>query len=356
MKKTSINKVKLGIFVTIGIAIFLAGIYFIGETKQLFSSTFRISALFDDVNGLQVGNNVRFAGINVGSIESIQIISDSTVKVDMIIDENTKKYIKKDSKAIIGTDGLMGNKIMVISAGTAGNKEIEHNDMIGTTKPLNIDDMLVKLKETGDNAALITGDLAVIFSSIRTGQGTVGKLFVDKEFANNLDEVMVNVKNGTLGFKNAFDQNFDRTVDSILNNVKNGTDGFKSTFDEKFANNVDSILINVKNGTNGFNKTMIEAQHSWLLGSFWGGDSDEDEQEKLKNEELEKSKELIKTNKLNEENSKTLNKEEPLLEKKKLNDAEKIRLLRIIKLYDEEVLREKNELLKKQKQDSIKKN
>ena len=212
MQKQSINKVKLGIFVAIGVALFLAGIYYIGETKKLFSTTFRISAMFKDVNGLQVGNNVRFAGINVGTIEAIEIITDSTVKVDMILDVTTQKFIKKDAKAIIGSDGLMGNKIMNVSPGTTAFDMVENNDMIGTTIPISLDDMLLKLKNTTDNAALITDDLAAIMGNIRSGKGTIGKLFMDTVFAENLDKTIVNVKQGTKGFK----QNMDAAKSSFL--------------------------------------------------------------------------------------------------------------------------------------------
>jgi len=212
MKKEIIHKIKLGIFVSIGLALFIAGIYFIGETKKLFSSTFRISAMFKDVNGLQVGNNVRFAGINVGTIDGIEIITDTNVKVDMVVDVKTQQFIKKDAKAIIGSDGLMGNKIMNISPGTKGKPIIENNDMIGTTIPINFDDMLLKLKTTVDNASYITGDLAAIMGNIKSGKGTIGKLFMDSIFADNLDRTIVNVKQGTKGFK----QNMDAAKHSFL--------------------------------------------------------------------------------------------------------------------------------------------
>ncbi len=212
MKKESIHKIKLGIFVTIGILLFITGIYFIGETKKLFSSTFRVSAMFSDVNGLQVGNNVRFAGINVGTVESIEIITDTSVRVDMVVDVETQKFIKKNAKAIIGSDGLMGGKIMNISPGTVDFAEIENNDMIGTTIPISMDDMLFKLKATADNAALITGDMAAIMGNIRSGRGTIGKLFMDTVFADNLDRTIVNVKQGTKGFK----QNMDAAQNSFL--------------------------------------------------------------------------------------------------------------------------------------------
>lgn len=212
MQKQSINKIKLGIFVTFGIVLFLNGIYYIGETKKMFSTTYRLTALFKNVDGLQVGNNIRFAGINVGTVENIEIISDSTVKVDMILDIKTQQFIKKDAKAIIGSDGLMGNKIMNVSPGTAKYAMVENNDLIGTKIPISLDDMLLKLKNTTDNAAIITGDLAAIIGNIRSGKGTIGKLFMDTVFADNLDKTIVNVKQGTKGFK----QNMDAAKSSFF--------------------------------------------------------------------------------------------------------------------------------------------
>ncbi|MES2779501.1 MAG: MlaD family protein [Bacteroidota bacterium] len=204
--------IKLGIFVTIGVIIFAAGIYFIGDAKQLFTRTFRMSAMFNNVNGLQVGNNVRFAGINVGTVENIEILTDTSVKVDMVVAVSTQQFIKKDAKAIIGSDGLMGNKILNLSAGTKGHAQVADNDMIGTTMPVSFDDMLLNLKKTTDNATSITSDLADIMNNIHSGKGTIGKLFMDTVFADNLDKTIINVKQGTKGFK----QNMDAAQKSFL--------------------------------------------------------------------------------------------------------------------------------------------
>jgi len=211
MKKTTGNKMKLGIFVSISITLFIAAIYFIGQRQQLFGSTFHVSGIFKDIRGLQIGNNVRFSGINIGIIDDIEQITDSTVRVDMLINEHTRKFMKKNAKAIIGSDGLMGNKIVIITPGTVGKKELCDNDFIETAQPINIDDILLKIKMTSDNAANITGDLSAIMGNIREGKGTVGKLLMDSTFAENIDQTIVNIKQGAGGFKqnmNAASHNF----------------------------------------------------------------------------------------------------------------------------------------------------
>jgi len=212
MQKANGNKIRLGIFVSAGVALFMAGIYLIGQRQQLFSSTFHVSGIFNDISGLEVGNNVRFSGIDVGIVENIQQITDSTVKVDMEINEHTKKFIKKTAKAIIGTDGLMGNKIVVISAGAGGTEQIANNDVIATVRPVSMDDIMLKVKITTDNAAEITDGLAVIVENLSRGKGTIGKLFFDSSFANNAEQAMVNIKQGAGGFK----QNMDAASHSFL--------------------------------------------------------------------------------------------------------------------------------------------
>ena len=117
MQKKGGNKIRLGIFVATGIALLIAAIYLIGERQEMFSSTFRVSGIFKDISGLLIGNNVRLAGLNIGVVERVTQITDSTIKVDMVINERSHKFIKKSAGAIIGSDGLMGNKIIIITPG-----------------------------------------------------------------------------------------------------------------------------------------------------------------------------------------------------------------------------------------------
>ncbi len=212
MEKKTGNQIKLGVFVSVTMALFIVGIYFVGQQQKLFSSTFHVSGIFTDISGLQVGNNVRFSGINVGIIEDIEQVSDSTVRVDMQLVEHTRKFIKKNAIAIIGSDGLMGSKIIVIVPGTAGKQELNDDDVIKTARQVSMDEIMFKLKVTSDNAALITGDLAVVMNSVREGKGTIGMLLMDSIFAENLDAAIVNVRQGAGGFK----QNMDAASHNFL--------------------------------------------------------------------------------------------------------------------------------------------
>ena len=119
MAKETPNYIKLGILVTVGLVLLVVGLYFIGSNKNLFGSTFKLYAVFKDVNGLKAGNNVRYAGIDVGTVENILINNDTTIRVEMVIEERMKDVIKKNSIAGIGTDGLMGDRLINIDAASS---------------------------------------------------------------------------------------------------------------------------------------------------------------------------------------------------------------------------------------------
>src|SRR5690242_6447846 len=118
MESTTKSRIRLGLFITVAALLFVGAVFYIGKKRNLFTDTFNLQGTFRNVSGLQIGNNVRFAGITVGTISNIVILTDTSVKVDMVIDRSTKKFIKKDSYATIGSEGLMGDRVVNITQGT----------------------------------------------------------------------------------------------------------------------------------------------------------------------------------------------------------------------------------------------
>lgn len=195
MRTTSAQKIKIGLFVLVGLVIVFLGIFLIGNQKSMFSSTFSVYGIFKNVNGLMIGNNVRFAGINVGVVEGINIVTDSSVRVDLTINSNVRKFIKKDSKVSIGSDGLMGDKLVVISPGGATSKvQVEAGDKLAAVNPLDIDKVINKLIKVADNAAALTGDLSQIVSDINHGKGSIGKLLKNDRIARDLASTVSSAK------------------------------------------------------------------------------------------------------------------------------------------------------------------
>ena len=160
MKKNTTYIWKLGMFVIIGLVLLIITIYFIGKNKNLFGSTFQLNAKFKNVSGLNIGNNVRFSGINIGSVKEIEFISDSCVVVKLVIKEEVQQYIKTDAVASIGSDGLMGDKVLTISPGTASNKIVQDNTTIASMQAVEMEDLMKSVKVSVDNAKIITGEIA----------------------------------------------------------------------------------------------------------------------------------------------------------------------------------------------------
>lgn len=187
MKATSSQKIKIGLFSIIGIAVLVVAIFLIGSQKSMFNSTFNVYGEFKNVSGLQVGNNVRFAGINVGVVENITIVTDSMVRVDLTLNSNVNKFIKKDSKVSISSDGLMGDKLVAIAPGGVKTKEIvENGDKLEAVNPLDVDKMINKLTKVADNAEKLSANLSDVVYKINHGKGSIGRLLNDDKIAEDL--------------------------------------------------------------------------------------------------------------------------------------------------------------------------
>jgi phospholipid/cholesterol/gamma-HCH transport system substrate-binding protein len=211
MKHDLAKKVKVGIFVTVGLLLFVIAVYIIGKQQKMFGNYFTINTIFSNVSGLQEGSNVRFAGIVIGKIDVIEIIGDSAVNITMSIERDVQKFIKMDSKASIGSEGLMGSRVLNISHGSATAEMVDQNDTLMTIHPVEPDQILQSLHATALNAEVITADLAEIFGKINRGEGAVGVLLNDPEFSRTFEEAMTNIEKGT--------ENFSENMEALQNNI-----------------------------------------------------------------------------------------------------------------------------------------
>lgn len=200
MEKQSGYTWKLGMFVTIGLLLFIMAVYFIGKQQNLFGSTFHITSQFKTVSGLEVGNNVRFSGINVGTVEQIQLKNDSTVVVVLVMKEEVRKFIKTDATASIGSDGLMGDKVLTISPGQKSKKEIEDNGQIASVDGIEMQDIMKSVKKSVDNIGVISDEIAIFSHSMNNGNGALARLVKDDKMANSVSNTLSNLETGTKGF------------------------------------------------------------------------------------------------------------------------------------------------------------
>jgi len=269
MEKSDSEKIKLGIFVITGLMLFVLVVYFVGNKQKMFGSTNHLTAVFTNVNGLQLGNNVRYAGINVGTVRGIEMINDSTINVDMLIDESMFQNIKKDALASIGSDGLVGSMVINIAPGKGNQPHIEPGDVIQSVNRVRTDDMLNTLSVTNKNAALLTVDLLKITKEINQGKGSLGTLLNDTIMASDLKQTMNYLKmtsKGTteivenlnktvsaLGDKNSVigvlnDPVTAKKISTIVNNLDQSSQEIN-----KVVTNLNATISNIKNGKGAIN-------------------------------------------------------------------------------------------------------
>lgn len=207
------KSVRVGIFTAIGLVFFVVGVLAIGNINKTFTKSFIISTVFDDVNGLKLGNNIWFSGVKIGTVKEISFYGSSQVKVVMDIEEKSRAYVKKDALVKLGSDGLIGNKILIIYGGTEGSPKVETGDVLTSSKPFGTEDMMATLQDNNLNILSITSDFKDILSRLNKGEGTVGKLLLDDKIYNDLQtslsslqNTIQNVNNLTANIKKISDQ------------------------------------------------------------------------------------------------------------------------------------------------------
>lgn len=312
MNKETLHKTILGAFVTVGIILLIIAVYIIGSKKNIFSRTMEVSAVFKEVNGLQGGNNVRFRGIDVGTIKDVLIENDSTVKVIMIIEHRICPFINKNAIVSIGTDGLMGNKIVNIHNQKFHSSPIEEDDMLQAEEPIATDEVfrtltstnenirevtedlktitkrlnsgnnvwtllsdtaiaenlkhaIVNIKMTSNRSALISGDLSSIVRDVKSGKGSVGALLTDTSFEHKLNQSIVNIKMLS-------DSVAEVTGDlkEISSHVKKGEGALGTILmDTTFVNNLNKSMENIKNASGDFEENMEALKHSIFLRKYF---------------------------------------------------------------------------------------
>ncbi len=316
MAKQTINNIKLGIFIIAGLLLLIIGLYMIGRDSNLFSKNYVLKTRFEHVQGLTPGNNIRYAGIQVGTVKKVTILNDSTIEVTMFIEEEMKQYIRVNDVVSISTDGLMGNKLLQITASKDGSPFAADGDVLKTKKIISTDEMLELLNRTNQNVAVISedlkntverinnskvlwqvldnealpknilasvsnirsatikadlmvSDLQTIIAAVKNGDGSLGKIITDTAIAYNLNEAIEKIKQvGIHADSLAADlQTFTRSVN---NDVTNGRGTVHSLLkDSILVQKLINSLQHIEKGTEDFQQNMEALKHNFLFRGYF---------------------------------------------------------------------------------------
>jgi phospholipid/cholesterol/gamma-HCH transport system substrate-binding protein len=328
MEKRPVANVKLGLFVVAGLVFLVVLLYLIGKNENLFGPTYVLKAKFDNVQGLVAGNNVRFAGIQAGTVKRLDVINDTTIEVTMVIQKGMRSIIRTSAVASIGTEGLVGNEIVNITPAGDAAPIAHEGDLIATKKAVSMDDMLRTLYRTNNDVAVIASELKstitrinsssglwsllndhsipynlrASIANIRTATGKAGTM------VDNLNDVVLIVKsgNGSLGMilndttlagrlneaiakinkvgveADVLAGELNQLAAGIRGDVNSGKGPVHALLkDSLLVRKISESLDNIEKGTDGFNQNMDAIKHSFLFRGYF---------RKLEREKLNASK------------------------------------------------------------------
>ena len=316
MKTQATDSVKLGMFVLSGILVLILTLYMIGKNRGMFTDSFELKTHFRAVNGLISGNNVRYAGIEIGAVESVVFLNDTTIEVNMNIQTKMRNIIRRNALASLGTDGLIGNRVVNIFPGLGEAPLAKVGDVLPSQEEVSTDAMLRTLSHTNDNIAVIAEDLRLTIHHVNTSaqltrllddlslsnnlkaslvhlhetteqtsvlmsdltrtfakatksEGTLATLFTDTTIAGQVKQTLQNIQT-VEGNAERLVQNLDKVISSIdkdLNQNK-GTIGVLLK-DTTLSNSLRHTLNNVEESTEALKLNMEALKHNFLFRGYF---------------------------------------------------------------------------------------
>lgn len=316
MKNKGVNNIRLGVFIITGLVILVVSLYLIGRNQHLFGSSFPLKAKFRNVEGLMPGNNVRFAGIQCGTVKDIEIINDTTIEVSMLINNETSSYIRANATASIGTEGLMGNKVINIVPGGSGASHIESGGMLKASSNDGLDDMLHTLSKTNANALEISlrlkevadrlsssifleqllsdtsihidlkrtmhnfrnssldiknaaTSLQYMVEDVRGGKGAAGILLTDHNAAGDISQTLSRLRSAAGKAENLVGR-LDSLAENLSTDLRQGKGAVGVMLkDSMVAKRLNNSLQNIEKGTAAFNEDMEALKHNFLFRGYF---------------------------------------------------------------------------------------
>lgn len=313
MNKSASNKTRVGFFVVIGTLVLVVALYFIGNRQHIFTKNITVYAVFQNVNGLQLGNNVRYSGINVGTVGKIEMIREGNIVVQLMVEEKTAIFIKRDAIATIGSDGLVGSMVVNILPGQENLPRVVSGDTIRTYSKIGADDILSTLSVTNENAALLTIDLLKITNKILEGEGALGALITDSTLSKDIRMTLANLKQTTDGTNRlvaVLNQKFStidmersaagvlltdtiigghleqmilnleqssitisettKKLDGMISEINTSDSAFNYlTKDEMLPITIDSTMLEIKEASRKLNDNMEALKHNFLFRGYF---------------------------------------------------------------------------------------
>jgi phospholipid/cholesterol/gamma-HCH transport system substrate-binding protein len=257
MQKETSQLIRTGILVASGTVFLIVLLYLVGKNENLFGSGFSLRARFTHVQGLKEGNNVRYAGIDLGTVRSIHLLNDSMVEVDMRMNRKLRGVLLKNSMVSIGTDGLVGNKVINIAHGHAPSELAENGTLLPTVKPVDTDKMLSTLYKSNQSLNLIFQNIEQITADLKSARGWK-KWLSDTSIQGKIEATASTLDDATTRILKASEM-----VLSVLTDVHNrkGILG-KLISDTSWANQTEVLIHDLERSITSFQQGIDQTNQS----------------------------------------------------------------------------------------------
>lgn len=330
MAKRALNNIRLGVFVLAGLLFLILLLYMMGKNQHLFGSNYHLRVRFENVQGLKPGHNVRYSGIEVGTVKSVTFLNDTLIEVDMLIENRMKKIIRQNAIVAIGTEGFVGNKVVNIFPGKTSAELAKENDLLTSKKPIDTDEMLrtlyrtnedvsavaanlrstvqnlnnsdalwtllndkslpanirtsaINIKTATDRAATMISDLENIVANVKNGKGSLGAVLTDSSFAINLNQAIQKI-NAVAVHADSLAGEITEFVASVKSHVNDGKGVVNALLkDSSITSRMNNSLDHIEKGTEAFNQDMEALKHNFLFRGYFK------KLEKEKQKEVKKS-------------------------------------------------------------------
>lgn len=316
MKPPDNGTSRLGAFVLTALVILVASLFLIGRNQHLIGAHLTLRARFNNVAGLRVGNNVRYSGIEVGTVRTLRILNDTTVEVDLSVKGEMSEVIRRNAVASLGADGLMGNKVVNIVPGNGAAVLVQDGDLLPSRGSVEIEDVLRTLSSSSSNIQVITeglrttvdrindskglwdilqnpalgndirkatSDLAAatgharqltagirnLVEDVRQGKGTVGTLLRDTALSGDLHQTVQHILS-VASHAEALATGLETLSQQIQNDYSLQKGVLPSALkDTSLTGHISRSLRNIESGTLRFNDNMEALQHNFLFRGYF---------------------------------------------------------------------------------------
>jgi len=320
------QSIIVALFIVAGLAIFLVAVFTLGGKQKRFTKTIDVKTIMNDVEGLIAGNNVWFSGVKIGTVKKIEFYGKSQVEVTLNIEKAVQKYIHKDSKTKLSSEGLIGDHIVVIEGGSVESPLVEDGDHLLAVTELGTKEIMQTFQENNKNLVAITANFKVLSDKILRGEGAAGALLSDTTMAHDLKATLANLSRTSAGLKDASSNinsftvklnNRDGSVNKILadtmiyasiqrsmkqlqaatsnaeqvslslQRVGNKLDKGEGPAgvilsDQETAQQIKEIVKNLEAGSAKLDQNMEALQHNFLLRGFFRKQAKEKEKQQNK--------------------------------------------------------------------------